>query len=171
MKKVYSNKISQLIFLFVAIGFILLGIVLHISAIILHKDPVAIYASIIIFPILSLIFWFGYYVEKSSTVEIDNESITFHYFVFTKPKIKYSSKEGLIIKFDNIKKLFTEFHKRDFYFADTTFYYIILNDNTEIKFGLFRLGKKNEKEIYKLLIEYINIIRSDEDKKKFCNSL
>ena len=43
MKKVYSNKISQLIFLSVAIGFILLGIVLHISAIILHKDPVAIY--------------------------------------------------------------------------------------------------------------------------------
>ena len=171
MKKVYNNKISQLIFLFIAIGFILLGIVLHISAIIHHKDPVAIYASIIIFPIFSLIFWFAYYVEKSSTVEIDNESITFHYFVFTKPKIKYSSKEGLIIKFDNIKKLFTEFHKRDFYFADTTFYYIILNDNTEIKFGLFRLGKKNEKEIYKLLIEYINIIRSDEDEKKFCNSL
>ena len=95
MKKVYSNKISQLIFLFVAIGFILLGIVLHISAIILHKDPVAIYASIIILPILSLIFWFGYYVEKSSTVEIDDESITFHYFVFTKPKIKYNSKWSL----------------------------------------------------------------------------
>ena len=31
-----------------------------------------------------------------------------------------------------------------------------LKDDTEIKFGLFRLGKKNEKEIYKLLIEYIN---------------
>ena len=156
MKKVYSNKISQLIFLSVAIGFILLGIVLHISAIILHKDPVAIYASIIIFPILSLIFWFGYYVEKSSTVEIDDESITFHYFVFTKPKIKYNSKKGLIINFDNIKKIYTEFHKGDFYSADTTFYYIILNDNTEIECGLSRLGKKNEKEIYKLLIEYIN---------------
>lgn len=156
MKKVYSNKISQLIFLSVAIGFILLGIVLHISAIILHKDPVAIYDSIIIFPILSLIFWFGYYVEKSSTVEIDDESITFHYFVFTKPKIKYNSKKGLIINFDNIKKIYTEFHKGDFYSADTTFYYIILNDNTEIECGLSRLGKKNEKEIYKLLIEYIN---------------
>ena len=156
MKKVYSNKISQLIFLFVAIGFILLGIVLHISAIILHKDLVAIYGSIIISPMLSLIFWFGYYVEKSSTVEIDNESITFHYFVFTKPKIKYNSKKGLIINFDNIKKIYTEFHKGDFYSADTTFYYIILNDNTEIECGLSRLGKKNEKEIYKLLIEYIN---------------
>ena len=155
MKKVYSNKISQLIFLSVAIGFILLGIVLHISAIILHKDPVAIYASIIIFPILSLIFWFGYYVEKSSTVEIDDESITFYYFVFTKPKIKYNSKKGLIINFDNIKKIYTEFHKRDFYSADTTFYYIILNDNTEIECGLSRLGKKNEKEIYEVLNKII----------------
>ena len=42
------------------------------------------------------------------------------------------------------------------YTGDTTFYYIILKDDTEIKFGLFRLGKKNEKEIYKQLIEYIN---------------
>ena len=156
MKKVYSNKISQLIFLFVAIGFILLGIVLHISAIILHKDPVAIYGSIIIFPTLSLIFWFAYYVEKSSTVEIDDESITFHYFVFTKPKIKYNSKKGLIINFDNIKKIYTEFHKGDMiYTGDTTFYYIILKDDTEIKFGLFRLGKKNEKEIYEVLNKII----------------
>ena len=154
-EKVYSNKILQLIFLSVAIGFILLGIVLHISAIILHKDPVAIYASIIIFPILSLIFWFGYYVEKSGTVEIDDESITFHYFVSTKPKIKYNSKKGLIINFDNIKKIYTEFHKRDFYSADTTFYYIILNDNTEIECGLSQLGKKNEKEIYEVLNKII----------------
>ena len=36
---------------------------------------------------------------------------------------------------------------------------IILNDNTEIKFGLFRLGKKNEKEIYKVLKEHLEKYR------------
>ena len=109
---------------------------------------------------MSLIFWFSYYVEKSSTIEIDNESITFHYFVFTKPKIKYNSKKGLIISFGNIKKIYTAFHKVDMiYTGDTTFYYIILKDDTEIKFGLFRLGKKNEKEIYKVLKEHLEKYR------------
>ena len=31
----------------------------------------------------------------------------------------------------------------------------ILKDDTEIKFGLFRLGKKNEKEIYEVLNKII----------------
>ena len=54
---------------------------------------------------------------------------------------------NMAINFDNIKKIYTEFHKGDMiYTGDTTFYYIILKDDTEIKFGLFRLGKKNEKD-------------------------
>ena len=36
--------------------------------------------------------------------------------------------------FDNIKKIYTEFHKGDMiYTGDTTFYYIILKDDIEIK--------------------------------------
>ena len=81
--------------------------------------------------------------------------------------LEFSKKEFLIkdIESLNIGKIGDiviiyngkEFHKGDMiYTGDTTFYYIILKDDTEIKFGLFRLGKKNEKEIYKLLIEYIN---------------
>lgn len=157
MRKVYSNKISQAIFMSSAIFLDLVGIIGHIVSIIINNDPVAIYAPIIVFPLLSLIFCFGYYVEKSSTVEMDNLSIIFHYFVFSKPKIKYNTKKGLLINFDNIKEFYTEFHKGDmFYSADTTFYYIILNDDTKIEFGLFRLGKKNEKEIYEILQNVCN---------------
>ena len=156
MRKIYSNKITPIIFLSIAIGFIILGISLHISAIFLHKDSIAIYGPLITSPLFSLIFGFGYYAEKSTTLEMDDNSINFHYFVFAKPKIKYDKKNGLIVNYENIKEFYSEFHKGDWiYSADTTWYFFVLKDNTKIQFSLFRLGKKNEKEISELLNKYL----------------
>lgn len=116
MKKVYIGKISSYILFWVAIAFIVVGVIMHVSFILTQRDLVAIYGSIIIFPLLSIIFWLGYYIEK----------------------------------------FYSELSKGDLFFsADTTFYYIVLKNNTRIQFTLFNFGKKNEKEIYELLREKI----------------
>lgn len=156
MKKVYICKISSYILFWVAIAFIVVGVIMHVSSILTQRDLVAIYGSIIIFPLLSIIFWLGYYIEKSKKLIIDSTYIVFKYIVFTKPKVKYNVKEGLKIHFKDIEKFYSELSKGDLFFsADTTFYYIVLKNNTRIQFTLFNFGKKNEKEIYELLREKI----------------
>lgn len=156
MYKKYSNIITQLIFLISAILLDLIGIVGHIVSIIINNDPVAIYASIIIFPLFSLFFWFGFYIEKTSTFVFEEDQIVIHFYVMSKPKIKYNQKQGLFIKYKDIVNLETEYHPGDLFFTDdTTLYHLELIDGSKISFTLFRYGKKNEKEIYNTLKDKI----------------
>lgn len=156
MKKVYSCKTSSYIILFVAIAFIIAGVIMHIISIFTQRDLIAVYGSIIIFPLLSIIFWFGYYIEKSKKLIIDSSYISFNFIVVANPKIKYNAKEGLKINFKDIEQFYSEFSKGDIFFsADTIFYYIVLKDKTKIRFTLFNFGNKKETEIYELLKQNI----------------
>lgn len=78
MEITYKRKISSSIFLCVALGFDLLGIVLHVISIVLEKDSISTLAVIIVFPLFSLIFWFVYLIEKRSVLTIGEDKITFH---------------------------------------------------------------------------------------------
>ena len=86
MKKIYTRQLAYSFLFCVALGFDLLGIISHIILIIQKKDIISVMASIIVLPLLSLIFWFAYLIEKRSIIIIETDSITFHYYVFVKPK-------------------------------------------------------------------------------------
>lgn len=112
-------------------------------------------ASIIVLPLLSLIFWFAYLIEKRSIIIIETDSITFHYYVFVKPKMKYNCKQGLKIFYNNINAINTKLHKGDkILSADTNFYNLELTNGTIITFTLFQFGKKQEKIIYENLKKF-----------------
>lgn len=149
MKEIYTRKHAYSFLFCVALGFDLLGIILHIILIIQKKDIISVMASIIVLPLLSLIFWFAYLIEKRSIIVIEADSITFHYHVFIKPKMKYNYKQGLKIFYSNIKEINTKLHKGDkILSADTNFYNLKLTNGTIITFTLFHFGKKQEKMIY-----------------------
>lgn len=157
MKQVYSNKMLQYIYISIALGFDILGIASHVLSTLLDKDIITIYGAIIVFPLISLIFWFGYYIEKHATLVIDIDTIPFHYYVSSKPKIKYSLKKGLKIHIKDIRKVYIEFYKGDVIFiSDTIFSFIILNNDTKIQTNIHRLGKKKEKKIYEVLNKLVH---------------
>ena len=155
MKKIYTRKLAYSFLFCVALGFDLLGIISHIILIIQKKDIISVMASIIVLPLLSLIFWFAYLIEKRSIIIIETDSITFHYYVFVKPKLKYNCKQGLKIFYNNINAINTKLHKGDkILSADTNFYNLELTNGTIITFTLFQFGKKQEKIIYENLKKF-----------------
>ncbi len=155
MKKIYTRKLAYSFLFCVALGFDLLGIISHIILIIQKKDIISVMASIIVLPLLSLIFWFAYLIEKRSIIIIETDSITFHYYVFVKPKMKYNCKQGLKIFYNNINAINTKLHKGDkILSADTNFYNLELTNGTIITFTLFQFGKKQEKIIYENLKKF-----------------
>lgn len=158
MENTYMRTTRYRIAFIMSISLNIISIILSIIMII--KDNM--FASIILFCVMtffSLFGWFAFYIEKKGKLVLSNDSITFYYTVFTKPKtlLTYDFSKGYEINFKDIKKYIVDFHPGDgIVAADTTWYTFILNNDTEVKFALFHFGKKQELEIKNYLNNFIN---------------
>ena len=130
----------------VSISLNIIGIILSIIMI-FKKD---LFASIAVFCVInffSLFCWFAFYIERKGKLVLTENSITFYYRVFTKPKTKlsYDFGKGYKVKFEDIEEYTKDYKYGDgIMTADTSWYNFILNDGTIIRFALFYFGKKQE---------------------------
>lgn len=158
MEKTYMRTTHYKIAFIVSISLNIISIILSIIMII--KDDI--FASIALFcamTLFSLFGWFAFYVERKGKLVLSDDSITFYYTVFTKPRTKltYDFGKGYKINFRDIKKYVVDFHRGDgIVAADTIWYTFILNNETEVRFTLFHFGKKQELEIKNSLSKFIN---------------
>ena len=158
MEKTYMRTTHCRIAFIISISLNIISIILSIIMII-KDDMFASIASFCVMAFLSLFGWFAFYIERKSKLVLANDSITFYYTVFTKPRTKltYDFGKGYKINFKDIKKYIVDFHPGDgIVAADTTWYTFILNNETEVTFALFHFGKKQELEIKNSLSDYIN---------------
>ena len=158
MEKTYMRTTHYRIAFIVSISINIISIILS-MIMIMMGDMFASIASFCVMTFLSLFGWFAFYIERKGKLVLTENSITFYYTVFTKPRIKYTYDfgKGYKIDYKDIKKYTTEFHPGDgITSADTTWYIFILNNETEVRFALFHFGKKQELEIKNNLNKYIN---------------
>lgn len=142
----------------VSISLNIIGIILAIIMII-KKDMFASIGSFCAMNFFSLFGWFAFYIERKGKLVLTEDSITFYYRVFTKPKTKlnYDFGKGYKVKFEDIEEYTKDFiYGDDIMTADTSWYNFVLNDGTIIRFALFYFGKKQELEIKSSLDVLIN---------------
>ena len=158
MEKIYMRTTHYRIAFIVSISLNIISIVL--SIIMLVRDEMfASIASFCMMTFFSLFGWFAFYIERKGKLVLTDNSITFYYTVFTKPRTKltYDFGKGFKIDFKDIIKYIVDFHPGDgIISADTTWYIFILNNETEVRFALFHFGKKQELEIKNSLSKFVN---------------
>ena len=158
MEKTYMRTTHYRIAFIVSASLNIISIIL--SIIMILKDDM--FSSIALFctmTFFSLFGWFAFYIERKGKLVLTDNSITFYYTVFTKPRTKftYDFGKGFKIDFKDIKKYIVDFHPGDgIISADTTWYTFIMNNETEIRFTLFHFGKNQELEIKNNLRKFIN---------------
>ena len=158
MKKTYMRTTNYRMAFIVSIGLNILSIILSIIMII-KDDMFASIASFCMMTFFSLFGWFAFYIERKGKLVLTDNTITFYYTVFTKPRTKltYDFGKGFKIEFKDIKKYIVDFYPGDgIISADTTWYTFILNNETEVRFALFHFGKNQELEIKNSLSKFIN---------------
>ena len=158
MEKTYMRTTHYRIAFIVSASLNIISIIL--SIIMILKDDM--FSSIALFctmTFFSLFGWFAFYIERKGKLVLTDNSITFYYTVFTKPRTKftYDFGKGFKIDFKDIKKCIVDFHPGyGIISADTTWYTFIMNNETEIRFTLFHFGKNQELEIKNNLRKFIN---------------
>ena len=137
MKKTYMRTTHYKIAFIVSISLNIISIILSIIMI-FRDDMFSSIASFCILTFLSLFGWFTFYIERKSKLVLTEDSITFYYAVFTKPRAKltYDFGKGYKIDFKDIKEYIVDFHPGDgIVSADTTWYTFIMNNETEVRFA------------------------------------
>ena len=162
----YKKSISRAL-LFIASSLSLTFVVGLFILLFVKKDTVSAVAAAIVVPILLSVFWSGYIIVKKQKLIISDDSITFHFYVFTTPKIKYNAKSGLKIFFMDIEKFYLSYSKGDHILtADTNHFHIVLKDGTDISFVMYEfIRKKNEFIFFKDLQALINKAKKNIDIK------
>ena len=158
MEKTYLRTINCRIAFIASLSLNILGIILLIVMII-KQDMFASIASFCVSNFFSLFGWFAYYMERKGKIVLTENSITFYYRVFTKPrtKLSYDFAKGYKVSFEDIDEYSIDTSYGDgIMTADTTWYNFILNDGTIIRFALFHFGKKQEIDIKNSLDKLIN---------------
>ena len=153
LKKTYMRPVLKIL-KYIILVFSLIEAYFIIDAIVKKDFINLIFVSFLILFILFIAI-FAYYSEYKGKIQLDYNSITFFYHVFSKHKglRGLNWKTGLEIKFDYVETFkITKIPGIILVSRDSVEYYIKQKDGRDFTFFLFHFGKQ-EKEIREYLID------------------